>query len=176
MLPVSTMFYHGSEELMQGDTTIIKKKECKEAFIGFNDELSTAVCARAGFLHGTCQGDSGNDVVIPFIAIIGRSVIYFLILWLHHFQIYVAGGPLICYRKKRKDPYLAGVVSFGFPVCNDGYHPDVYTDLGNKKICNYCSDYEKLTDDSTNSTASEESTESTDSPDSSTSTSSSTPE
>lgn len=41
------------------------------------------------------------------------------------------------------------MVSFGFPVCNDGYHPDVYTDLGNKKICKYIMNYEKLSENST---------------------------
>lgn len=60
------------------------------------------------------------------------------------------GGPLTCFKQKKRRkktktvPYLAGVVSFGFPVCNDGYHPDVYTSLGHPQICTYFDQYEEL--------------------------------
>lgn len=58
--------------------------------------------------------------------------------------IFFKGGPLACGRNEGTEQYLAGVVSFGFPVCNDGYHPDVYTSLGNPLVCEFLKDSEKL--------------------------------
>lgn len=75
MLPVSQLFYQGSEELMKGNTTIIKMKECREAYMGFKEELATAVCSKSGVLHGTCQGDSGNDFINQLTLYYSQSVI-----------------------------------------------------------------------------------------------------
>lgn len=37
-----------------------------------------------------------------------------------------SGGPLTC--RKGEQPYICGIASWG-SYCEDGYHPDVYTDV-----------------------------------------------
>ncbi|OXA59273.1 Anionic trypsin-2 [Folsomia candida] len=39
-----------------------------------------------------------------------------------------SGGPVTCYNSDNT-PYLAGVVSWGYFICGDGFHPDVATDV-----------------------------------------------
>jgi len=39
-----------------------------------------------------------------------------------------SGNPLVCYNKDRV-PYLVGLGSWGWAICGDGVHPDVYTDI-----------------------------------------------